>query len=415
MSRARSTPMTRQDPSDPPPSSGVAGPDPGVTAVLAELEHSLRTSGADAMVERLCEALRERRSPQALFEALMLRARLRIGLPPAPASATEEIPPAARQAYTAAIREAALAVGALCLEEGRIADAWPFYRMIGEPGPVAMAIEAYQPRDSGECQRVVEIALEEGANPRRGFDLVLEQFGLCAGITLLGSALGHDDDTRTHGVRRVVRALHDDLQRELTAAVAAREGGPGPRTEIRELIDGRPWLFDGAACHVEPSHLATAVALARDLPGDPELGLAIDLCEYGTRLDPSLHPPGDPPFQDHYPDHRAYLRAVAGSAIDEGLAHFRRKLDDAGAPGESTRSAAVLVSLLARLGRYSEALAVFADHGEDLRDPALRCPSLEDLCRRAGDYRPLLARARCSDDLLGFAMGLLESGPRGAP
>jgi hypothetical protein len=386
-----------------------------MTLPFDALEEALRASGPAAMVDHLCRSLRERGDRRALFQALVLRTRLRLGLPATAPGSSEPIPDRVQGEYAAGLRDAALTVGELCLQAGEIAEAWPFFRMVGEPAKVAEAIAAYQPRDPEQCRRVVEVALQEGVNPAAGFDLVLGQYGVCTAVTLLGQDLVRAPDVRAYCIGRLVRAVHGQLAERLTSEILAREGGPRPPASVRECIDGRDWLFADDACHVDPAHLAGTVALASELPAGPELDQAIELSEYGTRLSPRLRAPGDPPFPDHYRDYRVLLRALAGLDAEDGVAHFRAQLTAAGSPEAATAAAEVLVILLSRLQRHREALEVFAARLAGAAPARLDCPGLEELCRRAADYRPLLELSRLRGDLVSFATGLVQARSAGAP
>ena len=126
-----------------------------------------------------------------------------------------------------------------------------------------------------------------------------------------------------------------------------------------------------------------------------------ELAEYGRHLDPVHHFPSQPPFADTYVDFGAYLSALLGQNVDASVAHFRKKLDDS-VPG----SAEILVGLLTRLGRYTEALDISMEclGGE----AGSTCPSAIQLCQMASDYKRLSNLARQEGDLLAFAAGLLQ-------
>ena len=123
-----------------------------------------------------------------------------------------------------------------------------------------------------------------------------------------------------------------------------------------------------------------------------------------VRLDPMFQNPAGPPFEDPFVDHAAYLRALLDENVEEGVAHFRKKLA-ASVPG----SAQVLVGLLARLGRHAEAIQISLDQlgGEAADD----CPSAVQLCQMAGDYRQLRDVARKKGDFVGFAAGIIHGLP----
>src|SRR4051812_36724061 len=151
-------------------------------ADLDTLDRTLKTEGADAAIDRLCARLRADKDYSGLFYALLLRARHRLGVNPVPTAPSADIPTQHHAAYEQAIREAARDVGGLLLREGNIPQAWNYFRIISEPGPVRAALDAVEPAEGEDVQALVQIAYYEGLNPRKGFDWVLRRYGICSAI-----------------------------------------------------------------------------------------------------------------------------------------------------------------------------------------------------------------------------------------
>jgi hypothetical protein len=84
---------------------------------------------------------------------------LELGLPPVQVS-SQDVPANKVSAYESAIREAARSVGQLFLDEGDIGGAWPFFRMIQDPAPIAAGIDRVQldAGDSDRTQQIIQIA-----------------------------------------------------------------------------------------------------------------------------------------------------------------------------------------------------------------------------------------------------------------
>src|SRR5208282_3654142 len=122
-----------------------------------------------------------------LFYALLMKKRHELGVLPVPTSPSQDLPVAVHQDYEEAIRGAGRLVCRLYLDEGNIPQAWPYARMLGEPQPVAAALDQYRPAEGEDIQQLVHIAFYEGVNPRKGFDWILDRFGLCNAITTLSS------------------------------------------------------------------------------------------------------------------------------------------------------------------------------------------------------------------------------------
>ena len=90
-------------------------------------------------------------------------------------------PPTSVPHYERAFFDAAREVGGLFLGDGDIARAWPTSVPSASPAPVAAAIE--QIAAGRRHGTVIAIAFQERVNPRKGFELILAQYGICRAIT----------------------------------------------------------------------------------------------------------------------------------------------------------------------------------------------------------------------------------------
>ncbi len=387
-----------------------------------KLEEALREAGPLQAIERLCADLRERKDYHGLFYALLLRKRHELGLPAVQLGGGDNIPPDRQELYEEAIRLAGRTVGQLYLDQGDLINAWPFFRMIGEPGPVAEALERNaEPEDGEVYQQLVDVALHQGAHPKKGFDMVVKRYGICSAITMFGQGLPVSDEVRQHCIKRLVRALYEELQARLHADVKQRSAilipgasaEPGdddaPKARISELMEGRDWLFEDEAYHIDTSHLSAITQFSINLPPCEELNLAIELCEYGKRLSPRLQYAGDPPFENQFADYQVYLKAIAGQEVESAISHFRAKAEQADPNEVGTFPAQVLVNLLTQMNRPAEAVAAYARFLGNADARQLACPSLQELCEKAGDYRPLIEVSRRRGDLVNFTAGLLQT------
>lgn len=378
------------------------------------LDRALRAAGPAALLEALVDRLNGRGDHRALLDAMLLKARHELGLPLIQIGGFSELPEAARLKYEERYIEAIRNVGDKLLAEGDIPAAWPYFRAIGETEPVSKALEAYQPgADDEKLGAMVDVAFNQGANPRRGFELILEHYGTCSAITAF-EHLPRIEEVRTACADKLVRQLHQHLVANLRGEIADR-GQPLPPagTSIPALLAGRDWLFVDDAYHVDVSHLSSTVRISPMLAEPETIALAVELTEYGRKLSPRHNYEGDPPFENTYEDHGVYLRALIGRDIDAGIAHFRAKLEPLADDSElerDTNSAQVLVGLLLRLGLLDEAIAVAAEHLAGVPDSSLFCPSVSQLCQRAGKPQALARIARERGDLVNYVAAILQTG-----
>src|SRR5262249_5468729 len=157
----------------------------------------------------------------------------------------------------------------------------------------------------------------QGANHRKGFELILEHYGTCSAISSF-EQLPFDEATRTACADRLVRQVHEHLASSLRHDIITRgEPEPPAAATVTELVAGRDCLFADDAYHIDISHLASTVRLAPILTDPATIALAVGLTDYGRRLSERHRYEGDPPFERTYEDHAVYLRALIGQAVEQ--------------------------------------------------------------------------------------------------
>jgi hypothetical protein len=380
------------------------------SALFDELQRTIDREGANAASNQLCERLRQQKDYASLFYALLLRKRQQMGVSPIPTGPASELPASTHADYEEAIRQAGREVGRLFLQEGQLPQAWAYFRMLNEPDAVREALEAYQPNEDEDVQSLVQIAFYEGVHPRKGFDWILNRFGLCNAITTLSSQeLPHTPEVRQYCIQALVRALYAELRERLAAEIERHDGRPPAEGSIRQLIGGRDWLFGDDCYHIDLSHLSSVVQMSMHLQPCRELEMARELCEYGQRLSGRFVNAGDPPFEDQYRAIGIYLAILAGDRVEEGLDYFRQQAEQADPETVGTYPAQVLVNLLLRLDRAPEALAVARKYLAGADNRQLSCPGIVELCQKVGDYRMLAEVAREQGDPVHFLAGLLAA------
>jgi hypothetical protein len=383
--------------------------EPTPAAPFDAFDAALHTGGPAAALDRLVTTLSERGEFRALLDALLLKARHELGLPLIQDGSLADLPESLRtqfeDRYVAAIRH----VGGKLLETGDIPGAWPYFRAIAEKEPVAAALETYLSAEGDErIGQIIDVAFNQGAHPRKGFELILAHYGACSAITAF-EHLPSDEPIRIASADRLVRHLHEQLVASLRGDIA-RRGQPLPPegTPIPALMAGREWLFADEAYHIDISHLGAVVRMAPLLTDPSTIGLAVELTDYGCGLSPRHQYESDPPFEQLYADHGVYLRALLGQDVEPATAHFRSKLSPPDSADGDILPAQVLVRLLVRVGRLEEAIDIASEHLAGLPDTMLLCPSLPQLCHRAGRPDRLAQSARSRGDLVHYAAAVVE-------
>lgn len=391
---------------------GVSLP-PELDATFANLEQTLQASGPSAALDQLVAHLEERKDYRALLDALLLKARHELGLPLIHVGALTGIAEPTRSLYENRYVEAIRAVGFKFLDDGDVVAAWPYFRAIGETEPVARAINDYHPVQGVDDRlgQIIEVAFNQGANPRRGWELILKHYGTCSAITALEQISPQDQAAREACTETLVRHMHEQLSATLRAEIAARGEPLNPEdASIESLCTRHEWLLSDEAYHIDVSHLTSTVRTAAGLTNPEAIALAADLCAYGRRLSDRLQFEGDPPFERTFDDHAAYFGAMLGRDVEPALERFRAKIKASDEQGYgSSLPAQVLVNLLAHLGRLDEAIEVAAGHLAGIPESTLICPGVAQLCQRIGRPQRLAEIARKQGDVVNYAAALLDS------
>ena len=374
---------------------------------------TLSQSGVPAALAQLVTELRRSQSYHELFDARLMEARHRLGLPLMLSSSIDDLPVEVRDPLEAAYLDACREVGHLLLGDGRIREAWMYLRPVGDKQAVAAALRKVEPSDD-QVESLIEIALHEGVDPELGYQLVLERYGTCNAISLFDAAAGRLPAVqRAALVEQLVRHLHRELIANVSADIARRGVGGAVSTEspstIAELIAGCDSLFADDNYHIDTSHLSAVVRNARLVTDKQVLALALDLCEYGRHLSKTYQYPSEAPFEDLYPQSAQFFAAQLGQNVDEALKYFAQRAAETDPLHSGTGPAETYVLLLARLQRWPEAIDASVRFLPPGTPAAGLAPSLLELSRNAGDYRAVVEQSRAQGNLLTFAAGVLET------
>lgn len=370
------------------------------------LRKTLADKGPAAAVDQLCADLRELGDLNALFYALLMKKRVELGVSPFPTGPSGELPAETHVAYEQSIREAGRQIGNEFLQQHDLRKAWFYFNMLGEHDAVRNYIDQFRPLDADDVQPLIEVGLYHGVHPEKGFDLVVERYGICNAITTFsGQDFSRNPAAKQHCIRTLVRNLYDQLHERLKTDLEGRGGTVPAKTSVGQIVKEHPELFEEGAYHIDTSHLSSVVQFALEMDASPERTLARELCAYGEKLSDSFKFASDPPFEKSYADYKVLLDVLDGENVEAGLKHFRDKIAPAAAEG-TTFPAEVYVNLLLKLGRKAEALAIAKQYlaGENRQ---LSCPSVYELCQQESDFGGLAEAARVRNDGVNFLAGLI--------
>ena len=385
-----------------------------IQSAFTQLENALQQGGTQEVLQQLADQLLQDGKYHELFEARKMEVRQRLGLPLLYSDSGDELTDDQRDQLEDGLISACREVGLALMKNGRLGEGWMYLRPAGEK-VAAQQILAEAEVNSENMDEFVEIALQEGVHPARGYQLVLENYGTCNSITMFES-LGHQLplSDRQELAELLLRHVHSELLSSLTSDISSQQGEDPGQDTLQALVDGREWLFGEHSYHIDTTHLASTVRFSRCLADPETLRLALDLTHYGRHLSEQFQYAGDEPFADIYLSHALFFQALLGENLEEALDHFLDRAENVSRDEFGTAAAEVYVDLLARIGQHEQAI----EASRKLLPPGTQtmghAPSLLELSEMAEDYEMLISLSREAEDLLGFATGLVRAGVKRA-
>ncbi len=378
-------------------------------SLFEQLEQQSTSGGVDAVLEHLISSLQQDKKHHELFEALKMQVRHRAGLPLLYGESGDDLDPKQRTLLEDGLLGACRQVGTGLLEDGRVSEGWMYMRPVGDVAAARELIDKIEVQDDN-IDEMVEVLLQEGVDPARGFSVVLQNYGTCNAITTFESVMPQKGKADQRAVAQLLlRHVHQELFTNVKADVAGRQDSEPTATTLAELIADQEGMFGEHSYHIDTTHLASTTRFSRILENEECLRLALDLTQYGQELHEQFQYEGDEPFKDIYRHHAFYFQALLGENLDEALDHFKERSDNVDTNQWGTVGIETYIDLLARVGKIEEAIAVTIEKIQPGQRTMGLAPSLLELCERSGNYSPLMDACRGSDDVLGFATGLMQA------
>ena len=376
--------------------------------VFDQVRQALDSGDVDGGFELAIERFRREGSYPLIFEARLMRKRLELGMPLIQTEPWRNLSPEVQESYERATVEAAREVGALFLDDGQISRAWPYFRALGEKDAIRRAIEACEAEQAGDAlDGIIEVAYHEQVCPRKGFEMILKHYGTCRAITNFSQY--PVEEGRADCAHLLAENVYSELLGNIKYAIRQKEGAEPSGNDLGVIVSDRDWLFEGNAYYLDTSHVSSLVQMATSIERADTLELLLGLAEYGRRLGDMYQFPGNPPFERVFDDYCMYIRAVIGLDVENGLAHFRRKIETCDPNMAGTAPAQLLVNLLVKVDRPGEAAEVALEHLTEADPQFLTCPNALQLCQMAGDYTRLAEVSRQRRDLLSFAAATMQA------
>lgn len=377
--------------------------------IYDQLTQTVEAGQKSQAVEGLIEHLDATQQYHELFEAMKMKMRLDLGLTPAQADNTERLDEETELAVERGLLDACRAVAKKFFQSGKIREGWMYMRPVGDRDAAQKALAGIEPNEDN-IDEFLEVLLHEGVDIRRGYQLALQQLGTCNSITMFESALAaRPRADQQVAAELLVHHLHQELIDNVRRDIEQREGQAPTESTLADILQARPDLLRDGAYHIDTSHIASTVRFARVLDDKKSLELALDVSLYGLKLHPQFQYPGEEPFLDLYPASVAFFRALLGEHVDAGIRYFSQKADAVDQNQFGTVAIEVLIDLLSRCGKNSEALAAYQKRLPKGARTMGIAPSLLQLSQRSGEFDKMIEVCREREDLLGFAAALLQT------
>ncbi len=356
-----------------------------------------------AMIETMIAHFRAAGRPMELFEALKMRIRQRLGLPLIAPEDEARQPGDIDRQLEAGLLDACGETGEILLAQGRIREGWMYLRPTGDTERAAELIGKIEPTEEN-TEDLITVLLHEAVDVARGYQLLINRNGTCNSITTYEqSIVGREKRDRMAAARVLLDHFYNELCESVRGDIARNEAPASPDETLGEMMASRKWILADGGYHLDTTHLAAVVRIARVLDDKPSLTRAWELTQYGRRLNHQFQYPGEEPFVDFYPAHAAYFSVLLGRDVEAGLALFERKMRAADPAQHGTGPMEVYTELLDRCGRSAEAIDVALQFvPDDVPSPRMVPPLLE-MATRCGHFEPILEYCRRKNDLLGYA------------
>ena len=376
-----------------------------------ELQRLASESGVDKSFDFLEQRFRHDKDYFKLFEVLKMRCRNRLGLPIVYSQQPDDLSEEQQRQLEDGLLDACREVGTLFFESGQFQEGWMYLQPVGDKALTEKLFRSIEP-DQENADALIDIMVSQGAAPAYGYSLLLKQYGTCDGVTTFDTqAARFDRATQQEMASTLLGHLYEELIDNIKGSIkqhmpAAEESEPS--SSLSELMNQHPDLTSDGAHHIDATHLASLMRIARLVTDRSDLERAAELAQYGSQLAKDLQYPGDPPFEDTYVDHALFYRALLGKNVDEAVAHFEKKIENSELAPTGSIPQETMIDFLVRLNRNDEALAVAMTQLLGKHEPLGIAPAAFDIAQTPSSLTRLMEFYQSEDDLLGFAVSLLK-------
>ena len=209
--------------------------------------------------------------------------------------------------------------------------------------------------DDNNIEELIDIGLGQGAAPRTGYRLLIESKRTCNAITFFDSQLAFvQENLRSDLAEILVQHLLRELHVSLLDCVAEQTGTATEKIEgdLELLVNEHRWAFENCGHHLDVSHLAATVRIARFCRNAEALSAGRQLAIYGCALDEQLKFKGETPFEILYEAHLHYFNARLSNECQSSVEYFQNIAQSTG----ETAAAETLIEIYQATGQSGLAI-----------------------------------------------------------
>lgn len=362
----------------------------------------LNTDGVAGTLELLETHFRREKEYFRLFEVLKLRCRHKLGLPLTPCQTAERLPERQQRELDDGLIDACQTVGTLLFRDGDVQHGWTYLQPVGNRKLTESLIREIKV-DDDNVDMLIDISLNQGAAPSYGYHLAMMHHGTCSAITAFDvQGANFDRETQSAMAAQLLRHIYDEVMQNVKAHIDQNEQTARPDANLRELLAEHPWLVEQQAYHLDATHLASLMKIARLTTSAGDHEMALQLTEYGAGFPDDLQYPNPAPFENTYADHNIFFSALMGENAEAAVNHFQQKCTQASGADE------ILIDFLYRISRVDDAIA----HAKASPiDPSMRtglAPDIIEMASSPAQFESVLDHLQQQDDLLGYSVALLK-------
>ncbi|MDC3224202.1 hypothetical protein OAU26_04635 [Mariniblastus sp.] len=386
-----------------------------------EFSRVVTESGVEPSLDFLEQHFRREQDFFKLFEILKMRCRHQLGLPLIYSKQPDDLDETQQRQLEDSLLEACREIGILFFKSGKFQEGWMYLQPVGDKELNEKLIRKIE-ADEESIDALIDMAVSQGAAPVYGYRLLLKNYGTCNGITTFDTQANRfDAEIQKEMAEELLAHIYLELVENVKYSIENGEAGsvvessekvPASQAEedrrLTDWLEMYPDLTAGGAHHIDTTHLASVMRIARPVDNRESLLKVSELAEYGSRLHEDFNYPGNAPFEDTYHDHQLFYNALLGQNVDTAIEHFLAKTvateaDQLGPVVEET-----YVEFLSRLGKNTEAVEFLTDRLLGKFESMGIAPPPFELADTPESLKKLRDFYQSTDDLLGYAVCCLK-------